>query len=61
MNVIDRCAVNSHFWVFAGGTTNIEFDLTVTDTASGESKTWTNPAGMPFAPVQDTSAFATCP
>ena len=61
VNVVDRCAVNSMFWVFVGGVTNIEYDLTMTDTASGESRSYTNPLGELAEPVQDTTAFATCP
>ncbi len=49
------------YWVFAAGLTNVEVTLTVRDTKSGEVKTYFNPLGTAFAPIQDTSAFATCP
>jgi hypothetical protein len=35
--------------------------VTVTDTASGAVRAYTNPQGTAFAPVQATDAFATCP
>lgn len=48
-------------WVFAGGLTNVKVDLTITDMANGASKVYHNPQGTAFQPIQDTSAFATCP
>lgn len=61
VKVLDACPSSGHFWVFAGGLTNVEVELTVTDRASGQTKTWMNPLGTPFMPIQDTRAFATCP
>ncbi|HEY8184170.1 MAG TPA: hypothetical protein VII32_18150 [Thermoanaerobaculia bacterium] len=49
------------YWVFASGLTDVQVDLTVTDTKNGTAKTYTNPLGRPFQPIQDTGAFATCP
>lgn len=60
IKVIDACALNQHFWVFAGGLTNVLTTITVTDTQTGAMKTYTNPQGTAFAPVQDTSALP-CP
>jgi hypothetical protein len=60
VKVLDACTYNQRFWVFAGGLTDVQVDLTVTDTASGAVRTWRNPQGTAFQPIQDTSAFATC-
>jgi hypothetical protein len=61
VKVLDACSGPSgRFWVFAGGLTDVEVELTVTDSATGEKKTYRNPRGTPFQPVQDTGAFATC-
>jgi hypothetical protein len=49
------------YWVFAGGLTNVQVEITITDTASGTKKTYMNPQGTAFKPIQDTAAFATCP
>ena len=49
------------YWVFAAGLTNVEVTITVTDTQTGAVRTYVNPLNTPFAPIQDTSAFATCP
>jgi len=49
------------YWVFAAGLTNVEVRLTVTDTESGLSHTYINPAGQAYTPVQDTQTFDVCP
>ncbi len=61
VKVLNACGVNNRYWVFAAGLTNVEVTLNVVDTRSGAPKTYFNPLGTAFAPVQDTSAFATCP
>jgi len=33
----------------------------INDTQMGAVKSYTNPQGTPFEPIQDTNAFATCP
>lgn len=60
-NVIDGCSVNNRFWVFAAGVTDVEFTITVTDTKTRTVKTYNNVFFTPFQPVNDFSAFATCP
>jgi hypothetical protein len=47
--------------VFAGGPTDVNVVITVTDTQTGATKTYTNPQRTAFRPIQDTSAFASCP
>lgn len=61
VKVLDGCVANSRFWTFASGLTNTKVTLTVTDTVGGVTKTYTNPQGTAFKPIQDTGAFATCP
>ncbi len=61
VKVLNGCGVNNHYWVFAGGLTNVNVKLTVTDTKTNKSVTYTNPQNTEFQPIQDTSAFATCP
>jgi hypothetical protein len=60
VKVLDACGVNSRFWVFAGGLTDVNTVLTVRDTVTGTTRTYTNPQGTAFEPLQDTNAFATC-
>ncbi|MCP4660408.1 MAG: NAD(P)-binding protein [bacterium] len=61
VKVLDGCAVNQKYWVFAAATTNVEYTLEVTDSQSGQMKTYHNPLGTSAAAVTDTFAFATCP
>jgi hypothetical protein len=60
VKVLDGCGVNDRFWVFAGGLTDVGVELEVTDTMSGTSRTYTNPLGRAFAPIQDTDALGGC-
>jgi hypothetical protein len=57
IKVLDGRAVNGHFWVFYGALSNVEYTITVTDTATGNEKIYPNPAGR-LASRADTSAFA---
>jgi hypothetical protein len=60
VKVLNGCGLNSRYWTFAGGLTDVNVILTVTDTQTGSVQTYTNPQGTPFQPIQDTNAFATC-
>jgi hypothetical protein len=57
IKVVDGRPLNSRFWVFAGGLTNVQAVINVTDTQTGAVRSYTNPQGVAFAPIQDTSAF----
>lgn len=61
IKLLNACPLNDRYWVFFAATTNVEFTLTVTDTQTGKVKTYFNPLGTAAAPIQDTSAFDTCP
>ena len=56
VKVLDARALNGKFWVFFGALSNVEYDLTVTDSSTGASKTYHDPSGQ-FASVGDTGAF----
>ena len=61
VKVLDACGTAfQRYWVFAAGLTDVEVDLTVTDTATGAIQTYRNALKSAFQPVQDTSAFGTC-
>jgi hypothetical protein len=60
IKVLDACALNHRFWVYAGGLTDVKVHLTVTDTLTGAVKVYDNPQKTPFKPIQDANAFATC-
>jgi hypothetical protein len=58
VKVLGGCAVNDKQWVFYAAGTNLGLTVTVTDTQTGETKTYTNPDLSPAPPVQDVNAFA---
>ncbi len=55
--ILDGCAVNGRFWVFSSAGTNVGLTTTVTDTQTGNVKTYSNPDLIPAPPVEDTSAL----
>jgi all-beta uncharacterized protein len=57
VKVVDGRAFNGFYWVFYGALSNVAYTVTVTDTQTGASKTYTNAAGT-LASVADTAAFA---
>jgi hypothetical protein len=57
VKIVDGRGVNGKFWVFAGGLTNVDTLIKVTDTQTGVVKTYHNPANTAFQPIQDTNAF----
>ena len=63
VKVLNGCglAARPRYWVFFAATTNVELGVAVTDTQSGQVKSYFNPLNRPVPPVQDTDAFATCP
>ncbi len=60
VKVLDGCAFNDRFWVFAAATTTVEYTLRVTDTATGAVREYFKPLGTAAAAITDTDAFAAC-
>jgi hypothetical protein len=60
VKVLDGCAFNGHYWVFAAGATGLPFTMRVIDTATGEELTYAGPTG-PARTVTDTKAFRCSP
>ena len=63
VKVLDACQLPGFetFWVLFAATTDVEFELVVTDTQAEVTKTYSNELGNLAAAVIDTEAFATCP
>ncbi|HSE63978.1 MAG TPA: BACON domain-containing protein [Thermoanaerobaculia bacterium] len=57
VKVVDGRAFNGFFWVFYGALSDVAYTVTVTDTATGVIKSYSNPAGT-LASVADTAAFS---
>jgi hypothetical protein len=60
IKILDGCAINDRFWVFAAGLTNLGVTLEVTDTVTGQSARYDNPVRTPFRAITDTTTFAGC-
>ena len=60
IKVLDGCTINDRHWVFAAATTNVEYNLEVTDCWTGGTATYTNPLGIASPAITDTDALATC-
>jgi len=56
VKVLDGQGINGHVWVFYGALSNVDYTLTVTDTQTGATRRYHNPAGR-LASVGDTKAF----
>jgi hypothetical protein len=61
IKALDGCPINNRKWVFTAATTNVEYDVTVRDLVTDQTKVYHNTQGVSAPAVTDTSAFATCP
>jgi uncharacterized repeat protein (TIGR03803 family) len=61
IKVLNGCGVNSHFWVFGAAATDVGYTIQVTDTQTGDVRTYTNPLGTTSPAITDTAAFGSCP
>ena len=61
IKVVDGCALNQRYWVYAGATTDVAYTLTVTDTLRDATRTYGNLLGTASPAITDSAAFATCP
>ncbi len=61
VKILDGCALNQRYWVFAGGLTDVEVVMKVIDSKTGVAATYYNPPGAAFEPIQDQRTFAVCP
>lgn len=57
VKVLDGCAINGHYWVFASGSTNVGVDLFVQDLEKSRLETWSSPLGTPFETLTEIEAF----
>jgi hypothetical protein len=56
VKIIDGTTVNGRFWVFVGALTAVEYEITVTDSLTGEIRAYFNPRGR-LSSFADTTAF----
>ena len=60
VKALDGRSLNNNYWLFYGALSNVTYTLTVTDTLTFATKTYSNPSGR-FASVGDTAAFPSRP
>ncbi|MEM7586709.1 MAG: fibronectin type III domain-containing protein [Acidobacteriota bacterium] len=56
VKLLDGRGFNDHFWVFYGALSDLEYQITVTDTATGNAQIYHNPPGE-ICGLADTQAF----
>jgi hypothetical protein len=61
IKVLNGCGLNSRYWVFAAGLTNVNVEILVLDRLRDIFVAYENPLNNPFPPLQDTNALPTCP
>jgi lysyl endopeptidase len=60
IKVLDGCALNNRFWVFAAATTDVGYTIEVFDSVSRQTKLYVNELGRASPAITDTQAFASC-
>ncbi len=55
--MLDGCALNGHYWVYAAATTDLELRLEVKDIAGARTRVYTNTLGQPARAITDALAF----
>ncbi len=61
IKVLDGCSINQQHWVLFAGATDVQFQVTITDTITGDTKVYDNPQGQLANAVIDINAFGGCP
>lgn len=58
VKVLDGCAANGKYWLYATGLSDLEVELEVADPVTQTRHAYTSPPREAFLPVADTKAFA---
>ncbi len=58
VKVLDGCRTNGRFWVLGASTTNLGYRVQVTDTVTGDSRSYENEPGQSAPAIVDTDAFS---
>lgn len=58
VKVLNGCAINGHYWVFAAASTDVEYTVSIIDNLAGAGPfTFGNTAGQPAVAVTNINAF----
>jgi hypothetical protein len=58
VKVLDGCSYNGYYWVFLSPASTVEYQITVRDVRTGQTKIYGNPLGNVPSLTADTRAFA---
>ena len=58
IKVLDGCGINGRTWVLGAATSDLGYRIVVTDTVTGESRSYENEPGQPAPAIVDTRAFS---
>jgi len=58
IKVLDGCRTNGRMWVLGASTTNLGYRIQVTDTVTGDSRSYENEPGQAAPAIVDTDAFS---
>jgi hypothetical protein len=58
---LNGCGLNNRKWFFSAATTDVHYEIAVTDVTNGTTKRYFNYLGTAAPANTDTDAFATCP
>ena len=61
--ILNTCGIgglNNKFWVFGAAATTLAYDITITDTHTGQRVVKHHDNGSPAVAIADINAFATC-
>jgi predicted esterase len=61
VKVLDGCAINQRFWVYAAASTNVGYNLVIQDLLAERDVAYQNPVGRVAVTITDIGALATCP
>lgn len=57
IKVLDACDFTGTYWIFVAAATDLQFSLTVTNRATGQSEDFTNPPNTPASSINETLLF----
>lgn len=57
VKVLDGCSINGHYWVFAAASTDVAYDVVVTDLLTARTYSFGNRAGEPAVALTELNAF----
>ena len=61
VRIINACGNDGYYWVIVHGLSDLEYTVTVADTATGVAHEYEHPPGASSRAIQDPTAFDTCP